>query len=71
MANLSHTGLNTRAFAESENLPASSDLRGSGNLTTEQRAARLRTRERMRQGCHLGGRRVKLEEIYGRRTDYS
>ena len=69
MANLSHTGLNTRAFAESENLPASSDLRGSGNLTKEQQAARLRTRERMRQGYHLGGRRVEREEIYERCTD--
>ncbi|MCY4209926.1 MAG: type II toxin-antitoxin system prevent-host-death family antitoxin [Gammaproteobacteria bacterium] len=43
----------------------------SRNLTKEQQAARLRTQERMRQGCQLGGRPVTREEIYERRTDYS
>ena len=43
----------------------------SKKLTNEQQAARVRARGRMRQGYHLGGRRLQREEIYERQTDYN
>ena len=45
-------------------------ISGARKLTKDQQAARLRTRERMKQGCHLGGERITREDIYERRTDY-
>ena len=43
----------------------------SKKLTKEQKAARVRTRKRMMQGYHLGGERLKREEIHERRTDHN
>lgn len=47
------------------------DLNATGLKSGEQQAARERVRERMRQGYHLGGKRLQREEIYERRTDYN
>ena len=47
------------------------DLYATGFTTGEQQAARENVREKMKRGYHLGGERVKREEIYERRMDYN
>ena len=57
----------TRRGKPAAKLVAISELK---KLTKEQQAARARSRKRMMRGYHLGGERIKREDIYERRTDY-
>ena len=57
----------TRRGKPAAKLVAISELK---KLTEKQRAARARSRKRMMRGYHLGGERIKREDIYERQTDY-